>query len=105
MNITIGEQSLTTKRPDDLDARLIAATGCTADENRAMLAKVGTPFQIARVLKPMLSDDDRSAGELATAIGEADTFDIRQAVIALLAPDAPAAAAVPAAPAIPTQVA
>ena len=90
MPITIGGQSLATNRPSDLDAQLLASTGCNAAEHRAMLAKNGSPFQIARALKPMLVDDDRPVGELAAAIeGEDKAFETRVAVLALLA--APAA--------------
>ena len=87
MPITIGGQSLATTRPADLDEKLVATTGCTAAEHRAILAKNGTPFQIARALKPMLADDQRSVGDLATAIGAEDkVFAVRLAVVALLAP-------------------
>lgn len=70
-------------RPDDLDARLIAATGCDASEIAGMLA--GNPIAglVANALLPFLGEG--SAPELAALIDGAGTPAIAAQVLALYA--------------------
>lgn len=81
--IEIGETKVATRRPVDLDAALLAATGCTAAEHAAMLVRGGTAFQVAQVLAPFT---DSPAGELAALIGPDELNAARLAVIGLLVP-------------------
>lgn len=94
MSITIGERTLATSRPADLEDRLVAATGCTAAEHVAMLGPTCSAYQLARALWPMLCENDvRGVGELATEIAESgDGEAIRRATIALLSATEPEAA-------------
>lgn len=98
MPIKIGERTLPTTRPADLDGLLVEQTGCTAAEHRQMLAKMGTPFQIARALRPFLADDAASVGDVAAMITDDDALAVRAQVLELLAP-------LDAAPAVPAPVA
>lgn len=99
MSIKIGERTLATTRPADLDAALVASTGCSAAEHVAMLGPTCTAYQIARALRPFLSDSDSDGadvGALATSIAEADDSEaIRRATIALLTQAEPQPAAAP----------
>ncbi len=81
--ITIGERKLETRRPADLDAALIAVTGCSASEHAAMLSGGGGPAQIAKALHPMLSEEI-SLPALGQLIAEADQGDVRKQVVELL---------------------
>lgn len=85
MSITIGEHILATQRPVDLDAKLIAATGCTAAEHATMLEKgSAAPYQIARVLAPLLVEPI-AMSELADMISVADQGQVVAEVRSLLA--------------------
>lgn len=90
--ITIGEHKLPTSRPADLDAALIASTGCGAAEHAGMLRAGGTAFQVAQALHPLLGKDAPSVGELAGIIGDEQLADARRAVADLLAAPAEKAA-------------
>lgn len=84
--VTIGERTLPARRPADLDARLIASTGCSAAEHAAMLGPTSTPGQIARVLAPMLTDEDApDVLGLAELIEAGDKLAVRAQVLDLLA--------------------
>ncbi|WP_242140870.1 hypothetical protein [Sphingomonas sp. TREG-RG-20F-R18-01] len=86
MMLTIGNTTLATRQPADLDAILVASSGCNAAEHAAMIRK-GTPFQVARAAMPFLVDEDApSIGALASMIDGADLADVRDQVLALLSP-------------------
>lgn len=82
MTIKIGDREFATQRPNDLDAKLIEATGCTAAEHRNMLAS-GAPSQIASAIAPLMTEKI-STEELAQAIYEGDTVAIIQQARELL---------------------
>lgn len=86
MSITIGGQTLATKRPDDLDAALVASTGCTAAEHVAILSTTRvTAVQVAAALAPLLASDDVGApGALAARIGAAGPAIVARDVVPLL---------------------
>lgn len=91
MTIKIGENALATRTPSDLDAVLVATTGCSAAETVAQLKRGGQPSHIARALHPFLADKDAPlVHDLAAMIAAADPADVRNQVIALYEP-APAA--------------
>lgn len=75
MNILIAGVAFTATRPDDLDKRVIAATGCSVAELEASLASGPVPSLIAELLHPCLSGADvpskaKLAALLATALAE-----------------------------------
>ncbi len=100
MPITIGGQSLATTRPDDLDAQLVAATGCNAAEMAAIVSgpRVGA-VMVARALAPFLAADAPRGGELAAEIALDDPSIVGREVAKLLRE--PAAVSVQAAATIP----
>jgi hypothetical protein len=90
VTIKIGEKTLATRRPADLDAQLVAATGCTAAEQVNMLGLRSTPFQVARALRPFLDKEAPPVPELAQMIEGADLVQVRADTVALLSAAAPA---------------
>lgn len=90
MAIKIGERSLATRRPQDLDAALVAATGCNALEMARILGGYANPGQVATALRPFLPEDAPSTPELAAEIAVC-LDDVLPAVRKLYA-DAPAPA-------------
>lgn len=85
MTIQIGGRALPTTRPADLEAQLIAITGCSAAENAAMIRNGSTPFQVARALHPLIADDSVSVADLVAAIDDTNIVDVRRQAQALLA--------------------
>ena len=84
MTIRIGGRELPTTRPSDLDAQLIAITGCSAAENAAMLGNGSTPFQVARALHPLIADGEISVADLTSMVEAADIVKVRQQAQLLL---------------------
>jgi hypothetical protein len=72
MDIKIGGGTLRTRKPGDLDAALIAATGCSAAETAKQLAGWPSAGRIASALRPFLPDDAPSTPELAHSIASAE---------------------------------
>ena len=68
MKITIGGITYETRKPEDLDKQVIAATGCSCAELLQSFASAPTPATLAAVLLPHLPDDGPSLPELARAI-------------------------------------
>lgn len=68
MEIKIGEKPFRTRKPSDLDAVLIAATGCNAAETAKQLAGWPSAGRVASALRPHLPDDAPSTPELAHLI-------------------------------------
>lgn len=64
--IKIADKDLKTSRPADLDARLIASTGCGTSEVETLLA--AGPDRAARALAPFLDKDAPALIELAQMI-------------------------------------
>lgn len=96
MTVKIGRKAYDTRKPQDLDAAMIAATGCNAAEIAGMLA--GSPLAglVAQVLLPFIAAADRpDHAALATAI-EAAGKDVVAAQVAALFGEA--AAPLPPAP-------
>lgn len=86
MTIKIGDKSLTTRRPDDLDAQLRADTGHDAAEIGRALSGEPLAGTVARALLPFLAADGRpSAPELAAEIAAAGTAGVARQVAALYA--------------------
>ncbi|MGE3304283.1 MAG: hypothetical protein AB7M12_14355 [Hyphomonadaceae bacterium] len=86
MKIRIGDRQLTTKRPADLDAQLLASTGCTPGEVALMLS--GSPLAglVARAVEPFLSEEDRAATpDLASEIEAAGRIGVAAQVATLYA--------------------
>ena len=69
--LTFGDKQLATRIPADLDARLIAATGCSAAEHANMIRQRPTPFGVARVAA-LLADPPVAVGELALQLEDLD---------------------------------
>ena len=72
MDIKIGSTSFKTRRPSDLDAALIATTGCNAAETAQQLAGWPSAGRIASAVRPFLPEDAPSTPEVAQAIASAD---------------------------------
>jgi hypothetical protein len=68
MSITIGKTQFSTRKPRDLDERLLATTGCNASENLALISANALPGRIAAALRPFLPDDAPGVAELAVLI-------------------------------------
>ncbi len=85
MTITIGEQKLAIRKPADLNAALLATTGCDADEIAVQLAGAGTAAHLARALHPHIGDAF-PVQELAVMIAAADLPDVYRQVRALYEP-------------------
>lgn len=64
--LKIGGTSYKTRRPTDLDAQLIATTGCSAAEVDKLIA--AGPDRIAHAVAPFLGNDEPDHCELARAI-------------------------------------
>lgn len=64
--IKIADKELATKRPSDLDEKLIAATGCSAKEIETLLS--AGPDRAARALAPFLDKDAPALNVLAQQI-------------------------------------
>ncbi len=64
--IKIAGKDLATKRPSDLDAQLIASTGCGAKEIETLLG--AGPDRAARALAPFLDKDAPALNVLAQQI-------------------------------------
>lgn len=86
MTIKIGAKTLAIRTPADLDDRLVAMTGCTADEIRGQLREGGHPRHVATALYPFLGEDAPSVGELASLIANEDMNEVRGNVLALYEP-------------------
>jgi hypothetical protein len=69
--IKIGERSLKTSRPADLDAIVHALTGCSVAEVRGHLNYQSQPAAVAKLLRPFLGDDAPPPGELGAMIADA----------------------------------
>lgn len=84
--IVIGGQSYPVACPSDIEARLLAATGCSAVELAGALGDF-TTGNIAHAVRPFLADDAPSAPELAQGFAadlERDRAGTLAAVRALL---------------------
>lgn len=68
MTIAIAGKTYPTRKPADLDAVLVAATGCNASENIAIVGGHPLPSKIAAAVRPFLGDDAPSMPELAALI-------------------------------------
>lgn len=87
MSIKIGERTLATRRPTDLDVALVEASGCNAAETQRMLGSDASPGHVARALLPFLAEAERpSLAELAAEIHAAGTASVAAQIAALLAP-------------------
>ena len=64
--ITIAGTSLKTSKPKDLDAQLVASTGCSSREIATILS--AGPDRAARALRPFLEKDALPGSDLARAI-------------------------------------
>jgi hypothetical protein len=82
MTIQIGDKTLATLRPADLDGALAAENGCNAVEAQTWLQ--GTPIAgfVARALHPFLQDEIGLA-DLAMMIDAAGTAEVASQVAAL----------------------
>lgn len=65
-DLKIGGTSYKTRRPTDLDAQLIASTGCSAAEIDKLIA--AGPDRLAHAIAPFLGDDAPEHCELARAV-------------------------------------
>ncbi len=70
MKITIGGIAYDTRKPDDLDAQVISATGCSSAELLASFTSGTTPTALAAVLLPHLAGDVMALPDLARAIAD-----------------------------------
>jgi hypothetical protein len=61
MQIAIAGQKLASALPDDLDAKVIAATGCSVEELVASLDSGPAPSLVAELLHPCLAGKDAPA--------------------------------------------
>lgn len=93
--ITIGSTQLATSTPPDLNAQVIAATGCSADELAGIIRANPVPGLVAQALRPLLTEPIALL-DLADMIAAADAVLVVPDVLALYA--APAAAPVVAEP-------
>jgi hypothetical protein len=91
MPIKIGDKTLSTSRPKDLDAA-VADTGLSGEEVRRGLGG-GMAYQVAQALRPWLGNDAPSVPELASLIAVAGLEDVRRQVIGLYGEPEPKARA------------
>ncbi len=89
--IQIGDKSFETKRPDDLDKQLAAATGCSVAEVQQQLRGSPLAQHVARALRPFLAEPP-SMAELVQAIAAAGPAEVSGQVAELLDPPASAGA-------------
>lgn len=82
MSIKIGGKTVATATPADLDAALIAATGCSAAETLEQLRQGGHASHVARALHPFLADAMPLA-DLSAMIAAGDVADVRGQVLGL----------------------
>lgn len=85
MSIKIGDKTFATKKPSDLDAKLLELSGCNAAETVDQLRAYPAPGHVARALSPFVAD--ATVLELATEIEAAGTSSVIPDVIKLYAPD------------------
>ena len=90
MTVTIGEVTLPTRKPQDLDAALLASTGCSASEVATILAGTPNAGQIAAALRPFLPQNAAHTNELAQNIVDSDISAVADQVRKLYVNDAPA---------------
>ncbi len=64
--IKFGHLELNTSQPDDLDAKLVAATGCSSAEVELLLG--AGPDRIARALRPFLNAEAPDQSTVARAV-------------------------------------
>ena len=97
MTIQIGDKTFATRRPQDLDAKLLATTGCSAVEAQRWLRGAPRASHVAAALIPFLPADAPPVQELAAMIDAAGTVEVAGQVATLYAAvpaiaDAPVAA-------------
>jgi len=68
MAIKIGERSIPTRKPQDLDAALADVAGCNAAEMARILAGYPNPGQVATALRPFLPEDAPGIPDLAAEL-------------------------------------
>lgn len=68
MAITIAGKQFSTRKPRDLDAALIAVTGCNAEENLRIVSGVPMPGLIAGAILPFLGESAPHRADLARMI-------------------------------------
>ena len=95
MTITISGTTYPTRKPKDLDAVLIATTGCNAAETLGIVSGIPLPGRLAAALHPFLPDDGPLIVELAPAIeqelakeGNTVVADLKRLYTAVEAPPA-----------------
>ena len=86
----IGTATYQVKRPNDLDAQLLASTGCSPAELSQILGASPIAGTVAQVLLPFLPEKERpDLATLARQISEAGIVEVAAAVRALLGDAAP----------------
>lgn len=88
--VTIGEATLSTRKPQDLDAALLASTGCSASEVATIIAGTPNAGQIAAALRPFLPQNAAHTNELAQNIADSGLDAVADQVRKLYASDTPA---------------
>ena len=88
--IKFGDKEFKTKKPQDLDQRLLGACGINGAEMAAQLRGNPRPQVVARGLLPFLGDDAPSMPELADLISRNDVRAIQADVLKLYADQAEA---------------
>lgn len=68
MAITIASTEFKTRKPKDLDARLVASTGCNAAENLALISGAAVPGRIAMAVAPFITGGAPSTAKLAALV-------------------------------------
>jgi hypothetical protein len=86
MTVQIGQKTFATRRPDDLDNRLLAEFGCNAAEVARLLSGSPLAGTVARALLPFVTEADRpETAVLATAIEAAGVAAVAAQVLATYA--------------------
>jgi hypothetical protein len=89
MTIKIGDKTFATKKPADLDAKLITSTGLNVGEVGGLLKGNPQAHHVARALHPFLTGDDvPNVPELANAIATHGVLDAAAQVSTLYKGDA-----------------
>lgn len=81
--IKIGGKSYATRKPSDIDAKLLEVTGCDANEIVRNLNGIPLAGTVAAAIMPFLPDDSLSLVDLANLIDGDNLDEARRAVLAL----------------------
>lgn len=87
MSIKIGGKDYRTKKPSDLDAKILASTGLSTSEVANALRGSPLPHLVARALKPFLPEEAPTIVELSSLIADEGVVTVARDVAGLFKSD------------------